>query len=256
MPFVEIPDGRLWYDEMGEGPPLVCLHGGWGRAAMPFDDAVAVLGSSYRLIVPDRRGYGRSSALDELTVSYLRAAMIDLGHFLDRLGVDRPILWGHSDGAIISALFAAAHPERVAALVLEAIHFHRAKSRKFFAKFARDPDALPEHVVERLRADHGERWRAVIAMHSRAWLAFHEVGGDFYEGRLEAIQAPTLVLFGENDPHTPPSEVAELATHLRNATLEPVVEGGHSPHSEPKTSRFCSERVLRFLGEQGFPSRR
>jgi pimeloyl-ACP methyl ester carboxylesterase len=256
MPFVEIPGARLWYDEVGEGPPLVCLHGGWGRGAMPFDDAAAVLASSVRLVFPDRRGYGRSTGLDQLPVSYHQDAAADLVHFLDRLGIDRPILWGHSDGAIISALFAAAHPTRAAALVLEAIHFHRAKSRDFFAKFARDPDALPEHVIDRLRTDHGERWRTVIAMHSRAWLAFHEIGGDFYEGGLERIEAPTLVLFGENDPHTPPSEAADLVVHLRDATLERLVEGGHSPHSEPKTARFCSERVLEFLEARGLVRRR
>lgn len=250
MPFTEIPGARLWYEEVGEGRPLVCLHSGWGRAVMPFDDATAVLGSRYRMIFPDRRGYGRSTPLDSLPSSYHHDAMIDLAHFLDRLSISRPILWGHSDGAITAALYAAAHPEHVAALVVEAIHFYRAKSKGFFAKYAADPQSLPAATIERLRADHGERWQTVIEMHSRAWLGFHEIGGDFYAGKLEQITCPVLVLYGENDPHTPPSESEELATHLRHATLARVTGGGHSPHSEPKTSRFCSERVLEFLREQ------
>jgi pimeloyl-ACP methyl ester carboxylesterase len=180
-------------------------------------------------------------------VHYHRGGAVELGHFLDAMSLERVALWGHSDGAIIAALFAADHPERVPALVLEAIHFRRAKSAEFFAKFAADPDALSPQTIERLRADHGERWRTVVAMHSRVWLAFHEIGGDFYEGRLERIACPALVLHGEGDPHTPPSEVAELAQHLRRATLQPVFEGGHSPHSDPKTARFCSERVRGFL---------
>jgi pimeloyl-ACP methyl ester carboxylesterase len=249
MPELQIPGARLWYDDHGSGRPVVCLHSGWGRAVMPFDDAESVLGASYRIILPDRRGYGRSTPIDRLPTSYHRDAAVDLEHFLAGLHLDRPILWGHSDGAITAALFAAVHPERVAALVIEAIHFHRAKSREFFAKYARDPDALPVHAIERLRADHGERWRTVIAMHSQVWLDFHEIGGDFYEGALESIRCPTLLLYGESDPHTPPSEVAELATHLRHATVVRVVGGGHSPHSEPRTARFCSERVLAFLRE-------
>lgn len=249
MPFLQVLGARLWYEEQGAGRPLVCLHSGWGRLAMPFDDAASVLGESYRLIFPDRRGYGRSTPLDLLPVSYHRDAAVDLDHFLAGLGLEAPILWGHSDGAITAALFAAANPPRVAALVVEAIHFHRAKSREFFAKYAGDPDALPEHVIERLRADHGERWRTVIAMHSRVWLEFHALGGDFYAGALETIRCPTLVLYGEGDPHTPPSEVAELASHLRHPILAPVAGGGHSPHSEPKTARFCSQRVLSFLRE-------
>jgi pimeloyl-ACP methyl ester carboxylesterase len=253
MPFIDIPGARLWFEETGSGPPIICLHSGWGRAAMPFDDAADVLASSYRLILPDRRGYGRSTHLESLPPSYHHDAMIDLGHFLDRLSIDRAIVWGHSDGAISGAMLAAAHPERVSALVLEAIHFYRAKSRDFFEKFARDPDGLPEHTKERLRADHGEEyWRTVIRMHSSAWLDFQDIGGDFYQGRLEKIRCPTLVLHGEGDPHTPPSEVAELAKHLRSAEVECVIGGGHSPHSEPSTARFCSERVKRFLAHHGF----
>jgi pimeloyl-ACP methyl ester carboxylesterase len=86
--------------------------------------------------------------------------------------LERAALWGHSDGAITAAMFAAEHPERASALVVEAIHFHRAKSRGFFEKYAADPGALPQQTIERLHADHGERWRTVVAMHSSAWLAF------------------------------------------------------------------------------------
>ena len=88
-------------------------------------------------------------------------------------------------------------------------------------------------------------------MHSRVWLSFHAIGGDLYEGALETIRCPVMLLYGEGDPHTAPSEVAELARHLAHATLQPVPEGGHSPHSEPATARFCSERVLKFLGAHG-----
>src|SRR5262249_35580114 len=198
----------------------------------PLEEEANGLGPSPGLIFPDRRGYGRSTPVDELPIEYHHDAAVDLGHFLDAVARERVALWGHSDGAITAALFAAEHPERVSALVLEAIHFRRAKSREFFARFAADPGALPPPTIARLRADHGERWRGVVAMHSRAWLAFHQIGGDFYEGRLERIACPALLLFGEGDPHTPPSEVAELARHLRHATLQPIPEGGHSPHSE------------------------
>jgi pimeloyl-ACP methyl ester carboxylesterase len=215
---------------------------------MPFDDAVDVLAGSYRLIFPDRRGYGRSTPLDELPLTYHEDAATDLARFLDVLRIEQPILWGHSDGAIAAALCAARDPERVAALVFEAIHFYRAKSPEFFARFAADPDSLSPQTIERLRADHGEdRWRTVIRMHSRAWLAFHSIGGDFFAGRLERIRRPTLVLYGTDDPHTPPSEVAELTRHLPDATLAPIPQGGHSPHSEPETARLTSERVLEFL---------
>ncbi|MGH7857569.1 MAG: alpha/beta fold hydrolase [Candidatus Binatia bacterium] len=249
MPFVELRRGRMWYEEAGSGPVIACLHGGWGRAVMPFDDAIPVLGPRWRLVFPDRFGYGRSDPIERLPLDYHARSAEDLRELLDALGIGRAVLWGHSDGAVNAALFAAAEPGRVAALVLEAAHLHRAKSREFFASHAADPEILPERVRERLAADHGSRWTSVVRMHSRVWLDFHAVGGDFYEGRLETIACPTLVLHGAGDPHTPVEEIAELARRIPGAELEIAAEGGHSPHSEPATARFCSERVARFLGE-------
>jgi pimeloyl-ACP methyl ester carboxylesterase len=258
VPFIEIAGGSVWYEEArppttpASRLPIVCLHSGWGRGVMPFHDAAAVLGSAYRLIFPDRRGYGRSSAIDELSPTYLEDGADELGALLDALDLRRTVLWGHSDGAIIAALYAARHRERVAALVLEAVHLRRRKSKAFFESFAGDPESLPPATIERLRADHGEgRWRTVIRMHSRAWLRFHALGGDFFDGKLYSLDAPVLLLYGENDLHTPTAETEELACRLRHVTLARIRGGGHSPHSEPQTARLCSERVLAFLRAHG-----
>ncbi|MGH7819768.1 MAG: alpha/beta fold hydrolase [Candidatus Binatia bacterium] len=247
MPFVELTRGRMWYEEAGSGPPLVCLHSGWGRAVMPFDDAREVLAASWRLVFPDRFGYGRSDPVDRLPLDYHARAAEDLLELLERLGIPSAILWGHSDGAVTAALLAAARPERVRALVLEAAHFYRAKSGQFFARHAADPEALPAHVKELLAADHGSRWADVVRMHSRVWLELHAVGGDFYEGGLARIACPTLVLHGARDPHTPVEEIRELARRIRGAILQILPDGGHSPHSEPVTARRCSDEVRRSL---------
>ena len=199
------------------------------------------------MIFPDRRGYGGSSPLDELPRDFHERAADDLAAILEALGIDRPILWGHSDGAVIAALHAAARPESPRALVLEAIHFHRAKSREFFARYARAPEALPVATRERLAADHGERWATVVRMHSQVWLDFHAVGGDFYGDRLAAVGCPTLVLHGESDPHTPVAEVEEVARRIPGAELFVVAGGGHSPHSEAAVAAAVTAKVSAFL---------
>jgi pimeloyl-ACP methyl ester carboxylesterase len=232
--------------EIGSGPPLVCLHSGWGRAVMPFDEAVTKLSSRYRIVFPDRRGYGRSTPLDRLPLDFHERAAHDLDVILQQLAIERPILWGHSDGAVIAALWASRRRPR--ALVLEAIHYYRAKSRDFFARYARDPEGLPAATRERLAADHGERWPTVVRMHSQVWLDFHGVGGDFYGERLTAIDCPTLIVHGANEPHTPVSEVEEVARRIPGAELFVVPGGGHSPHSEPGVAGSVVERVAAFLG--------
>jgi len=52
---------RIYYRDEGKGVPLVFLHGGWGYGLYPFDHQIAVLRSDWRLIAPDRGGYGRST---------------------------------------------------------------------------------------------------------------------------------------------------------------------------------------------------
>jgi pimeloyl-ACP methyl ester carboxylesterase len=228
MTYVEVEGATIWVEEVGSGPPLVCLHSGWGRAVMPFDAAVARLGGSHRMLFPDRRGYGRSTPLERLSIDFHAEAARDLA-------------------AVIEFLFAAERPESPRALVLESIHFWRAKSRAFFERYAREPESLPDAVRERLAADHGERWPDVVRMHSRVWLDFQELGGDFYGGRLAAIRAPTLIVHGEADPHTPVEEVEEVARRIARNDLFVVAGGGHSPHSEATVADAVVGRVERFL---------
>ena len=100
---------------------------------------------------------------------------------------------------------------------------------------------------ERLAADHGDRWPTVVRMHSRVWLDFHNVGGDFYGDGLAAIDCPALVVLGESDPHTKPAEGEEIARRIPGASLWVVERGGHSPHSEPAVAASVTDRVAEFL---------
>jgi pimeloyl-ACP methyl ester carboxylesterase len=90
-------------------------------------------------------------------------------------------------------------------------------------------------------------------MHSRAWLELHDLGGDFYDGALERIRCPVLVVHGACDPHTPVEEIEELLAHLPGAEVALLDAGGHSPHSEPATARAVTDRVAAFLRTLGTP---
>lgn len=105
----------LYFEELGHRPALMLVHG------FPFDhttwNAVAAnLKDSYRLILPDLRGFG-SSPLGE-SVSAMRLMAEDLAALLDRLGVEKVVLAGHSMGGYVGLAFAQAYPDRVAGLGL------------------------------------------------------------------------------------------------------------------------------------------
>ena len=99
----------------GRGPAIVAIHGLTSNHTVWYPIADA-LGGSHRLIAYDLRGRGDS---DKPPTGYsLAHHAADLLGLLDRFGLDRAILMGHSLGAHIGVRFATLHPERVAKLVL------------------------------------------------------------------------------------------------------------------------------------------
>src|SRR5262245_56465729 len=124
----------IHYRDSGDGPAIVFLHGGWGCEIYPFDRQIDALKRQYRLVIPDRSGYGRSAPIGELPTDFHRRAMQETRALLDALEIERPVVWGHSDGAIIALLLGLAAPDRVAGAIVEATHFYRYKpaSRAFF----------------------------------------------------------------------------------------------------------------------------
>lgn len=238
--------------EAGEGPAVVLLHGGWGFEAYPFD--VDALAARYRVVAPDRVGYGRSGRLPELPPGFHRAMAEETLLVLDALGVERAALWGHSDGAVIAAWMAFLAPERIRALVLEALHFVAAKvsSVEFFRTAADAPERFGEAVVEALRRDHGETWREVVGAGGRAWLSIIEEGRagrpDLYGGRFGEIRAPTLILHGRSDPRTEPGELEAARRALPAARLS-LVEAGHCPHASGRSRAEANRVAAHFLEE-------
>jgi pimeloyl-ACP methyl ester carboxylesterase len=260
--FAEIPSSplapdvapvRLHYRDTGSGRPLVFLHSGWGYTIYPFGRQADALASRNRIVAFDRSGYGASPAIHALPADFHHRAVIETRAFLDALALDRPVLWGHSDGAIIALLFAMAAPDRIAGVIAEAAHFYKQKpsSAEFFAAVARDPRSVGVGAAALLADDHGERWADLIAMHSRTWLDIgagarspHE---DFYGAGLADVRVPVLVLHGARDPRTEPGELAALTAALPRARVHVAESAGHSPHSERSTAAEVARVAREFI---------
>jgi pimeloyl-ACP methyl ester carboxylesterase len=107
--------GAMEYALVGQGKPLLMVHGAEGGFDQSLDMAGELAGQGYELIAPSRFGYLRSTAPAEPTTAMQADAYVEL---LDRLGVDQVIVVGISAGAWSSLQFAIRHPERCRALVL------------------------------------------------------------------------------------------------------------------------------------------
>jgi len=240
---------ELRYQDGGRGAPIVLLHGGWGYGFYPHDDAIAKL--DRRFVIPDRTGYGGSPHIAELPPRFHLAAAVETEKLLSALRIERPVLWGHSDGAVIATILALRDPARYAGIIVEAIHLDREKprSRDFFLQMINNPDAFGERVSRKLAEEHGEDyWRRIIRAGGRAWRDIAATPEeDFYEHRLHELRVPMLVVHGVDDPRTEPGELDRIRREVPTARIEMIERGGHSPHSAPATAAQVTTIVQRFL---------
>ncbi len=120
---LEVGDGHtLYVEEVGnpDGFPVVVLHGGPGGGCSPamrrfFDP------EKYRVVLFDQRGCGRSRPHAETRANTTWHLVRDIEHIRAALGIDRWIVFGGSWGATLALVYAQAHPERVAWVVLRGV---------------------------------------------------------------------------------------------------------------------------------------
>ncbi len=250
MPVVVVADITLHYTAHGHGDPLLLIHGGWGLSVNGFHYQEKTLTSDFRLIVPDRRGYGRSTHASGLTADFHWHHADDLLKFLDVLQITQVRVWGHSDGAVIGAIMAIKQPERVRALVFEGGHLYNRKPESNLQMQALydNPQLLPEAARVKLADYHGTAyWPQVIRNWSGAWIDLFQREGDLYHDQLSQIRCPVLILHGAHDEHTPVAEMAELTERIPRARLLVFPNGGHSLHDQRETREACTREVREFL---------
>ncbi len=249
MPAINLNDVRLHYTMHGRGEPLLLIHGGWGLGINGFHYQEKTL-ADFRLIVPDRRGYGQSTPSTGFDADFHWQHAADLLQLLEALQLDQVRVWGHSDGAVIGAIMALQQPDRIRALVFEGGHLYnrKAESNSQMRAIYADPSLLPEAARIKLAQYHGdEYWPQVIRNWSGAWIELHQREGDLYHERLSQIRCPVLILHGAHDEHTPVGEMEELARRIPQARLVIFPEGGHSLHDQRETRERCTQEVREFL---------
>ena len=104
---------KLYYEITGSGPPLILLHGN-GEDHFIFDNIIEGLGKMFTVYSLDTRGHGQSGSVKEF---HYQDMADDVVHVIQTLGLERPILYGFSDGGIIGLLIAYQHPRLLSRLI-------------------------------------------------------------------------------------------------------------------------------------------
>ena len=139
--YVQLGPVRTWYDERGEGDPLVLMHGGLVDARF-FDPNVGPLAERFHVYLPERRGHGRTPDVDGPITYQLMTD--DTVAFLDQVVGEPADLVGHSDGAFIAMQVAMQRPDLVKRLVMISGGFN--KSGEAMPDMEWDVEALTQFL--------------------------------------------------------------------------------------------------------------
>lgn len=241
-PVAEDPAAALL--EMGSGPPLLLLHG-WG-ATKELMVPLAQRLPGFRVLVPDLPGFGNTAPPPRAWGVDEYAAWVLL--LLDRLGIDRASIVGHSNGGRIAIAIAVAAPHRVSRLVLTdsagirprhgVAHHWRVRSYRLLRRTARAAwlPARVRAVLQRRAERRGsDDYRAAAGTVRGSMVRL--VNADL-RPLLPRIAAPTLLIWGERDGDTPLDDGREMERLIPDSGLVVFEGAGHFAYAE-QPDRFC-----------------
>ena len=226
----------------GDGPAVVLIHGFPYNKSM-WDDQVAALSGSNRVITYDLRGHGESGATSETYTMDMLAE--DLHILIEELGLGEVALGGFSMGGYVALAFAEAYPEHIDKLMLlDTRHLpdsaQAAEGRENLAKQVEADgvgglaDALPARMLTEAtvngKPDVAAKASDMIRAASPAGVAGAARGMAVRVDQsdlLPSIAVPTLIVVGEQDGITPPADAEEMAAAIYNSTLVKIPEASH-----------------------------
>jgi pimeloyl-ACP methyl ester carboxylesterase len=254
--FIDIDGVRLHYVDKGSGPVLLLIHGLAGQVLNFTHSLVGRLARDFRVIILDRPGSGYSLRPDE-TLAPLTAQARIIHRFCQALGLERPVVVGHSLGGAIALALALDHPDQVGALALIAPVTHQPESvpspfdglaisspliRRLIAWAVATPLAItnreralatlfgPQPVLD----DFATRGGGLLSLRPRAFIgasadvtaAQQDLPGLIV--RYKDLATPIGILYGTEDRILDPAlHRQSFVTKVPGTDLELIEGGGH-----------------------------
>jgi pimeloyl-ACP methyl ester carboxylesterase len=228
-------DGKFEYLEVGEGEPLMLLHGLFG-ALSNFSDLIEKFKHTHKVVVPLLPLFD----LDILHTSVTGLAK-HVTQFIEHKGYDKVHLLGNSLGGHVGLVYVLSHPEKVKSLILTGSSglFENAMGdtypkrgdyeyikNKTALTFYDPAMATPELVDEVFEITRNRL--KVIKIIALAKSAIRNNLGD----ELKQIKVPTCLIWGQNDTVTPPFVAEEFKKLIPHSELHFIDKCGHAPMME------------------------
>jgi pimeloyl-ACP methyl ester carboxylesterase len=253
--FVEVGGARIHYLERGSGPALLLIHGLGGNMRTFTHSVLDRLAGEFRVVVMERPGSGESTRGSNASAQ-VRAQAETVSAFILALGLDRPVLVGHSLGGAVALAVALEHPEQVRGLALIAplanvqetvpVVFRRLLiTSRALRSLAAWTVATPASILRRARVldtifgpdpvppDYATVGGGLLGLRPKSFCAASEDLVTLKDElpaiveRYTELQLPVGIMYGKGDrvlDHR--LHGVEVAAKINGAELE-LIEGGH-----------------------------
>ncbi len=213
---------RLHYAVEGKGRPVVLLHGN-GEDHSLFDTQIGqLIQAGYQVYAPDSRGHGANEPVSEFHYADMAE---DVYQFIRALGLEKPALYGHSDGGIIALLLEILHPGTLGIMAVSGTNL--------------EPEGLIPSFLQEFTELNKEKKDPMITL---MLTEPHILPED-----LKKIRIPVLVTAGEKDLVLP-GETKRLVQSLPDASCIIVEGADHGSYIDG--SPLMGEMLLAFLQEK------
>lgn len=264
--YIEVDNGSLYYEELGQGEPLILVHGHSLDHRM-WDTQFATFAENYRVVRYDVRGYGRSSEQSE---DYQFTHAADLVKLMDALQIDKAHIVGLSMGGFIGADMLGCYPERMKSAVLASGNIRKspgpsnpmgeeeaARRDKEIADLkAKGVDVMKQEWFEGLMKSGGtqrERMRQPLWQMIEDWSAWQPlhkevrviIGMDAYVALQENHPEVPVLLVEGNAAGNRYSEKPDILNYLPNGKQIVLDDCGHMLNMEQPEA--FNAAVLNFL---------
>ncbi|PKN63477.1 MAG: hypothetical protein CVU57_18775 [Deltaproteobacteria bacterium HGW-Deltaproteobacteria-15] len=260
MPFVKLMKHNIYYEDHGEGETMILLHHGFGCTEMWSEIYPSLVQAGYRVILYDRRGFGRSERGDDFMEFYTSdgfrpAAVEELENFKRELGIGKCHLIGQCEGGVVAIDYAAKWPDQVTSITISStqcyseVPVEELNRQKFYKAF----HELDPNLQRKYTEWHG---KDVEAAFNQFRTYGGEYGRDFFDIRpvLPHVRCPVLILYPDRSFLFSVEQAVALYRGLPLGELMVLPDCVHNTYEQEPEEYIRA--VLNFMQRQKSPRKR
>ncbi len=234
MPYFKYSGKNVFYKEIGEGKPIVFLHGNTASSKM-FDEIIGLFSDDFKVILLDFLGHGKSDRVGAFAVDLWFDEALQVIAFLEQMSYSKVNLIGSSGGALVAINVALERPDLVDKVIADS--FEGEKPLVEFVqniKEEREISKQDEATKSFYSQMHGEDWESVVDNDTNAMYEHLHTIGKFYHKSLSELQSKILLTGSKEDefvqlinPNFYEQTFSDFLDNIGHGKMHIFEKGGH-----------------------------